>query len=184
MVNNQNLSRVRIEELRMPWQGQHDEKLIETIRDLFQAQSVTLAQQSTSLASQAQRLEQLSMQLSTVVSQHESLRNDFNSRWSELPNVYIPRQEVQAMGHDGRLAALEETTRKISIDIAEMKLAMQQQIQQAVLAGAREIAKVQLDEKSDTMTQRSEVDGRTILMYSTAIFTLLGIVLTIVLHFI
>jgi hypothetical protein len=173
-----------LEDVLMPWQGHNEEKIIETIRDLFQAQSITLAQQTSSLAAQAQRLEQLSLQLSTVVNQHESLRSDFNARWAELPKIYIPRQEVQAMGHEGRIANLEDISRKAVVELAELKLSINQQMQQNVLATARDLAKVQLDEKADTLSQRSEVDGRTILMYSTAILALISIVATIVLHFI
>lgn len=183
MTNQQNSFSLNTEDVLMPWPSHNEEKIIETIRDLFQAQSVTLAQQTSSLAAQAQRLEQLSLQLSTVVNQHESLRTDFNARWAELPKIYIPRQEVQAMGHEGRLASLEETSRKAVIDLAELRLSVNQQIQQSVLATAREIAKVQLDEQADTAKQRQEIDGRAILMYSTAAFTLISIVLTIWLHF-
>jgi hypothetical protein len=168
----------------MPWQNNNNDRLVETIRDMFNEQSVTLAQQSTSLAGQSQRLDQLTLQISTVVNQHEALRNDFNQRWADLPKVYIPRQEVIAMGHNERIIGLEEGNRKLQADIAELKLVLQQQLQQSVLATARDVAKVQLDGKADTLSQRAEIDGRTILLYSTAILALISIVVTIVLHFI
>lgn len=182
-INHQHLNSKYEEFLLMPWQNNTNDKLIETIREMFGEQSVTLTQQSANISAQSQRLDQLTLQISTIVNQHEALRNDFNQRWGDLPKVYIPRQEVIAMGHNERIVGLEESARKIQADVAELKLVMQQQLQQTVLATARDVARVQLDGKAETLAQRSEIDGRTILMYSTAIFTLLGIILTIWLHF-
>ncbi len=167
----------------MAWQNKDNERLIEIIREMFAEERQLISGNTVSLATQSSRLEQLNMQISTVVNQQESMRADFNTRWGDLPKIYIPRQEVLAMGHEGRLSNLEDTQRKMQADTLEMKLVMQQQIQQSILTNTRDIAKVQLDEQADTAKQRQEIDGRAILMYSTAAFTLISIVLTIWLHF-
>src|SRR6266702_512238 len=82
----------------MAWQNKDNERLIEIIREMFAEERQLISGNTVSLATQSSRLEQLNMQISTVVNQQESMRADFNTRWGDLPKIYIPRQEVLEWG--------------------------------------------------------------------------------------
>lgn len=136
-----------------------EDKLIDTLRELFDSQS--------------RQLTQLSVQVNTLLAAQESMRSDFNQKWNELPTIYLSRREDQARGLEGRITALEEYRLASTQTISEVKLSVQQQVQ-------TEVQKIR-DEVSE---QRAGFDARAISAWVTGFFLLANIVWSVVAHFI
>lgn len=164
-------------------QSSSEQQLLDTLRGLFEKQNETLAAHGQLLAQQNQRLETVIAQVTTLATQQEALRNDFNKRWDDLPKIYVPRQEHQALGLEPRMVAMEEFRIAALKDISDLKLFVQQQVQSAVQSAANDLAKAQLNNKDDIHGQRFVLDARWIGTLLTAVFTLISIVLTLALHF-
>lgn len=144
------------------WKDQNnrsEDKLIDTLREMFETQSHQIAQ--------------VSVQVNTLLTQQEQLRRDFNEKWDSLPRIYLSRQEDQARGLEGRLANLEEYRLTSTKEFSELRVFVQQQVQ----TGLSEVQK-------DMSEQRAGIDARTISMWVTGFFLLANIVWSVVSHFI
>lgn len=139
--------------------NQSEEKLIDTLKDLFDTQSRQIAQ--------------VSVQVNNLVTQQEAMRSDFNAKWNELPKMYLSRQEDQARGLEGRIAALEQYRFSSTKDISDIKLNVQQDVQKSFL-----------ELQKDMSSQRAGFDARTISAWAAGFFLLINIVWSVVSHFI
>lgn len=150
----------------MPWGTNKDDELLKTIKELFEKQTEVVQANTAQVA-------QLSQQMTQLSTQQEAMRNDFNARWADLPKLYVPRQEHQAMGLDTRVVALEEFRIAATKDISDLKLNVQQQVQTVVH-----------DIQDKVSTQRETIDARTISFWFSIALLLINFVWTIVSHFI
>jgi hypothetical protein len=174
-----------MESLMSSWGKKNNEQqMLDTLRELFAEQNKTLAQHTQLLAQQVQRIDLMNTQVATLAVQQEALRNDFNKRWDDLPKLYVPRQEHQAMGLDARMVAMEEFRVAATKDISDLKLSVQQQVQTAIQTATKELMSAQLLIQKDTSEQRFTLDGRSITMLTTIVFTLISIALTLIFHFV
>lgn len=122
---------------------------------------------------QSNQITQISTQITAIASSQEAMRNDFNAKWNELPRIYMPRQEDQARGLDGRIAALEAFRIASARELSDLRVNVQQDVQRSV----NEIQK----EMSES---RAGIDSRAIASWVTGFFLLANIVWSVLSHFI
>lgn len=169
----------------MPFgQPSRDDRVIETLREMFADQNRQMNAQGQLLAQQTQRIDMISTQIAAFSQQQEALRSDFNQRWQDLPKLYVPRQEHQAMALDARTAALEEFRMAATRDIADIRLTIQQQIQAAVQTASQEIAAAKLAAKDEINLNRKALDARQIAVMVSGITVAISIVVEIILKLI
>jgi hypothetical protein len=171
-------------ELRMPWGSERkEEKLIETMRQLFGDQEKTISQASASVAESKAVLLQLTQQIASVSAQQEAIRLEFNRKWDDLPKLYIPRAEHQAMGLAERTIALEEFRSAATKDITDLKFSFQQQLQQAILTATRDADDNRIAAKEEMRAESKAVTDRQFTWLFSAITITISIISSVALHF-
>lgn len=168
----------------MPFGQSRDERIIQALQDMFAEQSRQLNSQGQLLATQTQRMDSIGTQITNLSAQQEALRNDFNARWQDLPKLYVPRQEHQAMALDARTVALEEFRMAATKDISDVKLNMQQQIQTAIATASKEIAEAKINAKDEINQTRKTLDTRQITLLVSAITVSASLVIEVILKLI
>lgn len=164
--------------------GSRDERIIEALREMFADQNRQLNAQGQLLAQQMQRIDSIATQINSLSTAQESLRADFNTRWQDLPKLYVPRQEHQAMGLDARTTALEEFRLAATKDIADIKLNTQQQITQATMAATQEIHAAKILAKDEISQDRKSLDARQITLLVSGISVGASLIVEVILKLI
>lgn len=174
------------QELAMPFgqQPNRDDRLIETLRELFADQSRQISAQGQLLAQQTQRIDAISAQLTALGNQQDSLRNDFNARWQDLPNLYVPRQEQQAMKLDIRTAALEEFRIAATRDLADIRINVQQQVHDAIQTATKDIAAARVAAQEEIEETKHGFDARAITFLVSGISIVVSIGIEVILKII
>jgi hypothetical protein len=171
-------------ELRMPWGNEkRDDKLIDAMRELFGEQAKAISLNTSSIAENKVVLLQLTQQINSVAAQQEALRLEWNKKWDDLPRLYVPRAEHQAMGLAERTVALEEFRSAATKDITDLKFSFQQQLQQAILSASRDAEEIRIAAKEDLHSESTAVSNRQMTWMFSGITLALSLITSVVLHF-
>lgn len=100
-----------------------------------------------------QGIQALDVKVSNLDKQNEELRHDFNSKWNELPRLYVPRQEHQAQALDTRTLELEKFRLTATKEITEIRMTTAKQITDAVNS-VEESLTTKIDEIRDDLFEK------------------------------
>lgn len=133
-------------------------------------------------------LDAIGLLRSDLTTQINAVATDFRTFRDTMPDVYVPRREIEQnkaetrdrLGDQhARLTALEEWRLSETRRQADMTAALTAQINAAVTQSLRDSANDKIHAQEELHKQRTQLDGRTIAWYASVILILLSTVFSL-----